>query len=279
MIHEKINYDPDGRVCLETYINDDRYRQKGADPVKKPAIIIMPGGAYQVHAPNEGEPVALTFLEKGFRTFVLKYSLMEHASFPELLHEACWAVYTVRQNAEKWNIDPDKIAVMGFSAGASLAMILATNWHRPEYSAKIGATPQDVKPNAVVSSYGMMEQPDEVPDFVLKNAPAIVEQNPPEFSPIDFIGPEMPPVFLWHTRIDRLVPPSQALKLAMKLDDQGIPYEAHIFDGGRHSLSVCNELSHTDSLGSMILKDNENVRKWVDMCSSWLKKTFKAKKK
>ncbi|WP_088088400.1 alpha/beta hydrolase [Bacillus sp. OV166] len=140
MIHEKINLSNNGKVKLITYIHDNsvkREKEMGPAP-KRPAIIVLPGGAYYFISERETEPVALTFMKEGFNTFVLHYSFGDDSIFPNPLLDVSLAILTVRKNAEKWGIDPDAICLMGFSAGSGIAALSATQWNNPEIAEKLG---------------------------------------------------------------------------------------------------------------------------------------------
>ena len=124
MLQKTINFTPDGRVCLKTYILN---RTMNGNPLpKRPAIIILPGGAFMFLSETEAEPVALTFAKEGFHTFVLHYSVGDDSAFPNPLDETSKAIWEVLRNADEWGIAADQIALMGFSAGACIAALSAT---------------------------------------------------------------------------------------------------------------------------------------------------------
>ena len=125
MIHEVISLVADKEVSLTTYIHDQS-KQENFQIEKRPAIIIMPGGAYSFFSDAEGEPVALTFLKEGYNTFVLRYSVGDTCIYPEILEEVSLVIWQVLSHAEEWHINPNAIVVMGFSAGACFAAMSAT---------------------------------------------------------------------------------------------------------------------------------------------------------
>ena len=114
LMKETINYTEDGRVNLEVYRHSNP-----EEPL--PAIISLPGGAFGFLVGTDQEPTAMTFYERDFQAFVLNYSVGEYSGFPAPLDEVSWAIWQIRSHAEEWNVDPDKIVVMGFSAGVSVA--------------------------------------------------------------------------------------------------------------------------------------------------------------
>ena len=103
---------------------------------------MLPGGAYAFLSDTEAEPVALTFLKEGFNTFVLRYSVGKFCTYPEILEEVSKAIWAVRSRAKEWHIDPDAIVLMGFSAGACIAGMSATQWNTPGLAARLGVPPR-----------------------------------------------------------------------------------------------------------------------------------------
>lgn len=104
---------------LTAYIQDKSEAIHASEA--RPAVLIFPGGGYEFVSDPEGEPVALAYAAKGFQTFVLKYSVKDKGVFPAPQREAFEAIAVIRRNAAEFMVDPDKIAVVGFSAGGHLA--------------------------------------------------------------------------------------------------------------------------------------------------------------
>lgn len=115
MIHETIRLSEDEHVTLTAYIHDDIHAY-GTEQ-GRPAIIVLPGGAFAFLSPFEAEPVALTFLQKGFNTFVLRYTVGDDCHYPDVLIEVSSAIKLVRDKAKEWHTDPRQVSLMGFSAG------------------------------------------------------------------------------------------------------------------------------------------------------------------
>ena len=92
----------------------------------RPAVIVVPGGAYAMVSEREGAVVASRFLSEGFQTFVLTYSVArDGASYPDQLEELSAAIDYVKKNAEQYHVNPKEIFAMGFSAGGHLVANLA----------------------------------------------------------------------------------------------------------------------------------------------------------
>lgn len=279
MLHEQINFTPDGRVNLKTYIHETfpkpAFLPQSFQLNKRPAIIIMPGGAYSFLSPTEAEPVALTFLKEGFNTFVLNYSVGEYSEFPNPLEEVSKAIWEVRKNADVWGIDPNAIAVMGFSAGANVAGLAATQWNTPGLAEKLGIPFEGNRPNAAIAGYGAADHTKflDDPDVPKPNLGKIVTDRSPEIDIVNYVGVHTPPYFIWHTQTDALVPGDQPLILASKLQKLGLEYELHVFRYGPHGMSVYNNLSSYNSSDRSSGK-NKNAGLWVKMCTNWLYELF-----
>lgn len=276
MTHKQINFTSDGRVNMQAYIHEQYQTPNPGDNFqinKRPAIIIMPGGAYYLLSPNEGEPVALTFLKEGFNTFVLNYSVRDYSEFPNPLEEVSKAIWEVRKNTDEWNVDPDAIAVMGFSAGAGVANMAATQWNTPGLAERLGIPAGGNKPNAAVIGYGASDTRTYMDDTNVDkpNLGKIATDRSPELDVVNYVGEHTPPMFIWHTRNDLFVPADQPLIMATKLQELGLQYELHVFQFGQHGMSVFNNLIHNKNMNYTTAR---NVGMWVQMCSNWLDEMF-----
>lgn len=273
MQHTRIDLTADGRVSMVTYIHGTfSGDQEKLQPEKRPAIIILPGGAYGFLSETEAEPVALTFLKEGFNTFVLYYSVGEESVYPNPLDDVSKAILQIRNNAQKWKTDPDAVAVMGFSAGAGIAALSATQWNDPDLAGRLGVPSDMLKPNAAVLGYGAARNSTIVDDPDVYKPPIlgkIARDGTPQLDFPDYVGPHTCPMFIWCTREDAYVPQVNSELWIEMLNRYNLPYEMHIFGSGHHGMSVCNTLS---SYGSEDLKTS--VPAWVPLCTSWLRRLF-----
>ena len=118
---------------------------------KRPAVIVCPGGGYAMLSGREKDPTAAEFFNMGAQVLVLEYSVMEQAGGKRPLEEAARAVLMARQNAANWHIDPEKIAIIGFSAGGHLAGSLGVHWDDPEIASRLGiADSRLLRPDAMI---------------------------------------------------------------------------------------------------------------------------------
>ena len=139
MLHEdielKIDYETLGIKhdtsvpVLTTYILKRLVQMQGNR--KRPCILICPGGGYEHLAEREAEPIAIRMNSMGFNACVLRYSLIPN-EYPVPLYEAAYAVKYIRDHADEWGINPDKIVIAGFSAGGHVAASLGTLWNQQE---------------------------------------------------------------------------------------------------------------------------------------------------
>ncbi len=255
MIHISVPDHPE--ASLEGYLLDCEitYGQE----VNRPAVLVCPGGGYLYCSPREGEPVALSYAARGFHGFVLRYSVGWDAKGFSPLAEVSWAIGYIREHAEQWHIDPEKIAVCGFSAGGHLALsagLLAEN-----------------KPNAMILGYPVASIPS-LPgaDFMLKlleGKETVTDADAEKYDLIKKITKDAPPVFLAATAEDMLTG-FGAMPVAKTYSDLGMPYELHIFQYGPHGYSLANEVT-ADGSAQMV---EPAFAQWQELSVQWLQKTF-----
>lgn len=228
---------PEGSVARLTCYNSVTSDRVSSNR-KKPAVLIMPGGAYRWTSPREAEPVALRFLAKGYSVFVLEYSCAPF-SFPTSLREAAAAMRYIRENAAQYEVDPTMVAALGFSAGGHLCGTLGTMFDCPEI-ADI-ATPEMVRPDALCLCYPVSVSHGKTHEESFRNISGGDEKLAKRLSLDNLIRPDMPPVFLWHTRDDQSVPVRGSLILAQKFEENGLEYAVHIHRHGQHGLSTADD--------------------------------------
>jgi len=255
MIH--MNVPGSGKATLEGYILDCEITY-GLEK-KRPAIVVCPGGGYLYCSPREAEPVALRYAAAGFHAFILRYSTGWDAADFAPLKAASWAIGYLREHAEEWNIDPQKIATCGFSAGGHLALsagILGEN-----------------KPNAMILGYPAASAPN-LPgaNFMLKLLMGKQEVTDEDAARCDLVAQitgEAPPVFLAATAEDMLTN-FGAMPVAQKYMELGLGYELHVFQFGPHGYSLADA---TTADGSYLVLD-EAFAQWHDLSVKWLLRTF-----
>lgn len=227
--------------------------------VKRPAVIVCPGGGYVYCSRAEGEPVAMAYAAKGFHTFVLRYSTGRAAAGFAPLKELSWVIGYIREHAEEWNVDPEKIVSCGFSAGGHLALS----------SGLLG----EHKPNAMILGYPAASGPNfPGADFMLKlltGKETVTDEDAKRFDLVSQIGKDAPPVFIAATAQDVLTGMG-ALPIAQKYCQLGLDYELHIFQHGPHGYSLANETTSDGSSRYM----NAAFAHWHELSVAWLHKLF-----
>lgn len=233
-----------------------------ADTGKRWAVLILPGGGYQVTAPGEGEPVALAFLAAGVQAFVLEYSVAP-ACWPQAFLEACAAMDFLRRNRDKYGVD--RLVVCGFSAGGHLAGCVANLWGSPLVSEELGLTPDQVRPDGAILSYPVISARPELgmePCYRTLLGPGPI---PPELSLEESVSRRNPPTFLWSTVTDGTVPVEHTLRYADALRSHGVPFELHVFSSGPHAMGLATGESAWDEAHR-----DERAAAWQPLCVRWL---------
>lgn len=241
---------------------------------KKPLVLVCPGGAYSYCSDREAEPIAAKYLAAGFHAAVLRYNCAP-AIYPTALLELAWSIKTIRQNAEKWHVEPNSIFVCGFSAGGHLAASLGTMWHESFLQTALG--PCEWKPNGQILSYAVLTLGEHTHEGSRDNllGSSMTEDKCKELSLEKRVNEKTVPTFLWHTVEDGSVPVENSLLYASALQKYHIPFEMHLFEKGAHGLSTCEEI--TSDLGNEVVPDNQS---WVDMSIRFIRRhAFKGSQK
>ncbi len=210
-----------------------------SDCRRRPAALILPGGAYRWTSPREAEPVALRFAARGWAAFVLDYSCAPF-TFPTALREAAMAMRFIREGAGDMEIDPHMVAALGFSAGGHLCGTLGTLWDGDEV--RDVAPAQMLRPDALGLCYPVAVSWGKTHEESFENLSAGDGELRARLSLDKLVRPDMPPVFLWHTRDDQSVPCRNSLVLAQALDEAGVDFTFHLYRHGCHGLSTADEL-------------------------------------
>ncbi|AIQ48382.1 esterase [Paenibacillus sp. FSL R7-0273] len=222
------------------------------------AVLICPGGAYWLRAEHEGGPVAEWLNLLGISAFVLRYRVAPYR-YPSALLDAQRALRTIRSRAEEFGIDPERVGILGFSAGGHLASTASGLFDRGNKEAEEALERESCRPDFSILCYPVISMTDEVTHEGSREN--LLGANPPGelirlLSGELQVTPDSPPAFLWHTAEDAAVPVENSLLLASALRRSGIPFDLHVYAHGEHGLGLAEEEPHT--------------RSWTNACASWL---------
>lgn len=224
----------------------------------KGAVLICPGGGYGGRATHEGKDVAEAFNKNDIHAFVVQYRVSPNRH-PAPLSDVSRALRMIRTNAMEWKIEPDHIAVCGFSAGGHLTASLGVHHAIDLPTVGDDIDTQSNRPDALILGYPVISSGEFRHQGSFKNLlgeDASEEQI--EFMSLEkHVSANTPPSFLWHTAEDAGVPAENSMLFAQSLSKHNIPYELHIFPNGRHGLGLAPELP--------------NVAQWFPLSVTWLK--------
>lgn len=221
----------------------DIYKLKGLDRIA-PVLIFIHGGAWKLGNKSDYLPYLIDFAKKGYVTATISYRFSQEALFPAAVNDVKCAVRWIKAHANKYGIDPDKIAVIGGSAGGHLAMMVGYSSDVPKLDGECTADSVNSRVQVVVNIYGAT---DLTTDFAINNPAAInfigqsYETAPElyqEASPITYITEDDPPTLIFHGTIDDVVPVRQSDLLKKKLDALGVSNEYHRLKGWPHVMDA-----------------------------------------
>ena len=152
---ENIILSKERNVSLTTYIIEDN--EELHHGIKRPLIIICPGGGYFMLSKREAEPIALAYAAAGFNTAILWYGIREHAVMPGPVKDAAAAISYIRTNAVQLNTNPDQIFICGFSAGGHVAASIGVFWNNSEILPEYASNSELIKPNGLILGYPVID--------------------------------------------------------------------------------------------------------------------------
>lgn len=215
------------------------------------AVLVLPGGGYTILAANhEGHDVAKAFNSIGVTAFVLKYRLpndtcMFNKEWVPFI-DAQAAMKYIRDNAGIYGINPDKIGVIGFSAGGHLASTLATQY---QLNLNDQGSRTNARPNFAILAYPVISMEDSIGHagsrmkLIGKDATAAIRD---QFSSHLQVSRFTPPTFLFHAKDDKTVPVANSILMKSALDAQKVPAELLLMEKGGHGFGLTNKQEPTD---------------------------------
>jgi acetyl esterase/lipase len=224
------------------------------------AVIVCPGGGYQnLSMEKEGSDVARWLNSIGVTAFVLRYRLGPKYHHPIELGDAQRAIRTIRSHAATYRISPDRIGIMGFSAGGHLASSAGTHFDAGDSAAADPIDRASSRPDFLVLCYPVISFLNYIHQGSKRNLlgenpdPKLVETMSSEMA----VTSETPPTFLFHTNADTGVPPENSMLFYMALRKAKVPAEIHIYQNGPHGVG----LAPTD----------EALSNWPQRLATWMR--------
>lgn len=227
------------------------------------AVIVAPGGGYMGLASNlEGRQVADWFTSRGVTAFVLKYRLGQKYIYPIPLTDARRAIRLVRTRAKEFGIAPDRIGIMGFSAGGHLAATAGTMYDAGQPDAADAVERASSRPDFIILGYAWLNAM-KLDQKGTLNYCRVLKAEPEkckffaQYSPDEHVNAQTPPTFLYHTTDDELVPVEASILFYQALRKVGVPAEMHIFAKGKH--------------GSGLGLGDASLDLWPTLLEAWLR--------
>jgi acetyl esterase/lipase len=225
------------------------------------AVIVCPGGGYEhLSMDKEGDQIARWLNSIGVTAFVLKYRLGPKYRHPVELGDAQRAIRTVRSKAAEYRVSPDRVGIMGFSAGGHLASTAGTHFDAGKADATDPIDRLSSRPDFLVLVYAVISFN---PPYVHRGSLRALLGDQPDPKLVENLSNELqvtaqtPPTFLFHTSTDTTVPAENSALFYLALRKAGVPAEMHIYERGPHGVG----LAQTD----------EALASWPGRLADWLR--------
>ena len=273
MIHKKIEIKARGMEAvgnLYTYFLDSSIEMRPNE--KRPVILMCPGGGYEMTSDREAEPMAMQFLAMGYHVAILRYSVCP-VRYPAALLQVAESVLYLKEHADEYHIDPEKIVVQGCSAGGHLAANYGIAWNSPFLTKLMGMEndPERLRVAGLLLCYPVITSGEKAHEESFRNLLGEqYEEKKEELSLENQVTPDTPPTFLWHTATDDTVPVENSLYFFQACLQQGVSAELHIYPVGGHGLSLANEETcRANGIGVQ-----KECQSWISLAQIWLEHIF-----
>lgn len=226
-------------------------------PRSNPALVVIPGGAYQFCSQREAEPVALRFCSEGFVVFVLHYTC--NVPYPLPHYELSVLLDYINKKSSEFNLIKNCTTLLGFSAGGHLSASYCCLYH--EFEKQLNLKNDELKPFAQILSYpvtSMVLDTQSMTKAIITNEcdPTLVKKlNTP-----DHVDSNYPPTYIWATKKDQCVPYEHSLQLIEALKKHNVSYQFDLFEIGIHGGSLCNHAVYDNDFNFDEILNN---RIWV----------------
>lgn len=239
----------------------------------RPLVLVCPGGGYQYTSDREAEIFAMQFLAMGYHAAVLRYSCAP-ARYPVALTELASAILLIRENAEKWHVNPKQIIVQGCSAGGHLAASMGVFWQERFLAEALGlsADKQELlRPDGMLLCYPVITSGEFTHRGSMENLLGDKEAElGAKMALENQVTDKTPPAFIWHTFTDGSVPVENSLMFVSALRRAGVSTEFHMYPCGGHGLGLANRLTMTRDGGAL----QEECTSWIGLAHTWIESRF-----
>ncbi len=231
-----------------------------------PVVVICPGGGYRMVSGRESEPIALAFLSHGYHAIVVDYPVLPDTSqvTPDYLDTNTRLLAEIFKQIEthhdQWEMDPKAIFLLGCSAGGHMASLYANKWQTTIQT----NSPLCSKPLGTILCYPVISF-----NYGWPARDILDPSSLKDYDTSALVNSETPDTFIWHTANDRGVPVLNSLKYCEGLTKEAIPFECHLFESGKHGLSLATRASAESEKAQHI---NPPVAKWLPLCVEWMER-------
>ena len=262
MRYERIYLSDDNEnVYLEAYV---------ADPIRdftRKAILVIPGGGYShVCSDREGEPIAMAFMPYGYNAFVLHYTVNQKDPFPKQLIEVALAIKHIKDHAVEYDLDPEELFVVGFSAGGHLCASAGILWKLPEIYEAVDMPYGYNKPKGIIPIYPVISTEHHVISF--QNLWCTQDPTAEQLERVSLerhVDADSSPAFIIHSPHDQIVHIKNSLVLASAYSDAGISFEMHLYPHVPHGAALGNEITSHGHVERVL----PIYAEWVRLAAAW----------
>ena len=226
---------------------------------KRGCVLVCAGGGYGMKSVFEGRMVAEKYHAYGYNAAVLDYRCKPYPR-QMALDDAQRALKLLRYRADEWNIDPEHIAIGGFSAGGNLSSTAAVQYEHANRIVGDAADQVSCRPAAEIQCYGAITY---AVSHQLGNPGVKDEEENRKFSPELHITKDTPPFFMWMTGQDQIIPREGFYETAVALEKAGVPYELHLFPEGIHGVALADG-------SSKFGERDDHTAGWMRLSCEWL---------